>query len=361
MSKTLLVIHTPPPYGGGEIQAQHLKDYFKNKPNYIIYDYSRKSHKRSDWSKPRISTLTHGVYWILKVCWLLIVYKPKKLYFTLPKGFFAFLRNAAVIPLAKLLNIKILGELPGMSFPFLSNPNTVKYKIGLYFLSKVDEIRFLTNSILVDHSRFGLKKTVVINNGIEVPKNYIVDSDAFFAKKLQLIYIGSLEFSKGLFNSLRAINLCKDVGLNIHFNLVGSWLDETEKAKSLEYLIANSLQEYVSIHGVKTGTEKWDLFCNSAILVHPTFWDGVPLSILEALCLGIPIISTTVGGIPDTIQDNINGTLLSKNTPENIAFAIKSYYNNRHLLKEISTVNQRLFKQKFEVNIFLRKMEEWLT
>jgi hypothetical protein len=37
MKKSLLVIHTPPPYGGGEIQAQYLKEYFKDKEGFIIY------------------------------------------------------------------------------------------------------------------------------------------------------------------------------------------------------------------------------------------------------------------------------------------------------------------------------------
>lgn len=359
MKKVLLVIHTPPPFGGGEIQAQYLKDHFKENKDFIIFDYSRKTHSRSDWQRIKIRTVLHGIYWILKVSFLIIYYKPKKIYFTLPKKFSAFLRNASIIPLTKIFGIKILGDLPGTSFLFLQNPKSFKYLIGLYLLKRIDEIRFLSKKIAEEHKDLQLKNKIVINNGIKIPNNLQVNTEVFFHKILNVLYIGSLEYSKGIFNSVAAIKICKDNNIRIKLNLIGYWVQDDEKSRIENYITDHDLSDFITFHGIKTDFDKWNLFVENALLLHPTFWDGVPFSILEALALGMPVISTFVGGIPDTINNGINGTLIIQNTPESIAEALLYYYNNRSVLMEMSIRNKRLFKEKFTLDIFLKNMNTW--
>ncbi len=359
MRKILLVIHTPPPYGGGEIQALNLKNHYKSNSQFIIYDYSRKSHSRSDWEGVQLKTLLFGVLWIFRVCCLIIFHRPAKLFFTLPKGYFAFMRNAFVIPIARLFGVTILGELPGTSFPFLESKKSFKYKTGLFFLRKIDEIRFLSESILYQHYNLGLKKTLVIENGIELPVKYTVNPETFGQSPLNLIYIGALESSKGIFNLLSAVKLCVKAGIVIQLNLLGYWVVEKDKTIAEELIISENIQDYVVFHGIKTHDEKWEIFSNSAILVHPTFWDGVPLTILEAMGLGLVVISTRVGGIPDTIVNKRNGFLLDENSPEKLYESLVYCYSNRDVLKEISERNKKVFAEKYNLPIFLRNMDNW--
>ena len=129
----------------------------------------------------------------------------------------------------------------------------------------------------------------------------------------------------------------------------------------MNFISKNSLNEYITFFGVRTGEEKWKIISENTVLLHPTYWDGVPLSILEALAMGLTVISTPVGGIPDTIKNEINGLILQENTPEKIADALSLYANNRLLLEEISSRNKKLFKEKYELNIFLEKMDNWLS
>lgn len=357
--KTLLVIHTPPPFGGGEIQAQNVKNYFQNNKDFYIYDYSRKTHSREDWNKVRLNVVFHGVIWILNVSFLLIKLHPRKIYLTLPKSFFAFLRNATIFPLARLLNIKILGELPGTSFLFLEKKKSLKYKVGIYFLRQIDEIRFLSKNIADMHTKFNLKSARVIDNGVTVPKNIFIPSTIFIKEELSLVYLGSVERSKGIFNSFEAINRCKETGITTHFNVIGSWVDEQEKSEALNYIKSHSLESYITFHGVKTEQEKWNLFKMNAVLVHPTFWDGVPLSILEAMAIGLPVISTRIGGIPDTIVENRNGILLKENTPEQLFLSIQYLYFNRNVLQTMSENNIMDFQKRFDLPIFLNNMNNW--
>jgi glycosyltransferase involved in cell wall biosynthesis len=359
MKKILLVIHTPPPFGGGEVQALNLKRHFTNNPKFIIFDYSRKNHNRTNWSTINLNTIFHGILWIIKVGFLIIKYQPSKIYFTLPKSYFGFLRNMMVLPLSHLLGVKVYGELPGTSFLFLQNKNSIKYRTGLYFLRRVDEIRFLSPSIALAHKQYGLKRPIVINNGIDILPGNDVSPDIFLQNPLTLVYIGAIESSKGVFNMLKAIKICHANHIDIHLNFIGYWTYNDEKDQANEFIKNSGINDLITFHGIQTGGKKWEILSHCAVLVHPTFWDGVPLTILEALGIGIPVISTSIGGIPDTITNDVNGIILPENTPEELANAINKYYDNRQLLIEVSKANKALFNDKYKLEIFLSNMRHW--
>lgn len=360
--RILLVLHTPPPFGGGEVQAQNLKNHFSSNENYFIYDYSRKNHSRSNWSKLfDFRAIIAGIWWQIKVIFLLFYLMPSKVYFTLPKSFRAFMRNAAVIPFAKLTHTKILGELPGTSFLFLEKGRGVNYKIGLFFLRKIDEIRFLSPGIASLHAQYNFRKHVVIENGISYDNIKTIDPEVFNKPVLDLLYIGAIERSKGIFNTLEAIKICSGRGVNFNFHVIGSWSDRNEEYEALRYIESNNLSGNVVFHGILIGEFKWDILCKCSILVHPTYWDGVPLTILEALAAGLPVISTRIGGIPDTIIDGINGTILEENNPALLSQALIAFNDDREKLIKISEINKRLFKDRFDLDIFLNNMEDWFS
>ncbi|MFZ2339147.1 MAG: glycosyltransferase [Bacteroidales bacterium] len=359
-SNVLLVLHTPPPFGGGEVQAQNLKDYFSKKGNYFIYDYSRKKHSRSNWSKHfDFWAIIFGIWWQIKVIFLLFYLRPRKVYFTLPKSFRAFMRNAAVIPFAKLTHTRILGELPGTSFVFLDKGKGIRYTIGLFFLKHIDEIRFLSPRIERLHASYKFRKPVIINNGISFEGKEFVSSEVFKNPVLDLLYIGAIERSKGIFNTLEALKICSERSILFHFHVVGYWTSSREEEEAINYIELNKLSNLITFYWILTGESKWDLFRKCAILVHPTYWDGVPLTILEALAVGLPVISTNIGGIPDTIQDGINGVILPENNPGLLSQTLITLNSNREELTKMSVNNKNLFKERYDLNIFLRNMEEW--
>jgi glycosyltransferase involved in cell wall biosynthesis len=361
-TKILLVLHTPPPFGGGEIQAQNLKDYFSKKKDFYIYDYSRKNHSRSKWSKVfDIQAIIAGIWWGIKVIYLMFSLKPDKVYFTLPKSFKAFMRNASVIPFAKLTHTKILGELPGTSFLFLDRGKGIRYNIGLFFLKQIDEIRFLSPRIANIHASYKFRKPVIIENGISFPAEKYVDPQVFKRPVLDLLYIGAVERSKGIFNTLEALKICSERNVRLHFHVVGYWPDSGEEKEAISYIESHKLNTLITLHGILTGDSKWELLSKCAILVHPTYWDGVPLTILEALAIGLPVVSTNVGGIPDTIKNGVNGTILQKNNPEELSHALMHYNDNRQELLTISKNNRSLFTKRFDLKIFLNNMEKWFS
>lgn len=359
--KLLLLLFIPPPYGGGEIQGEFLKKYFEKKNNFIIYSVSRKKKNKKNQGKINLVNILFGLKWVIVSCIKILKIYPSKVYLVLPQDFYPLIRNSLIIYLCKILKIRIFAELPGTSFLFLDKKYFLSRKIGLKILRNINDIRFLSESIKKNFLQYNFRKLTVIENGVEIPENVRIKESVFEKEQLDLLYVGSLEFSKGVYKIFEFLVLAKNKGLNIRMNLVGEWKNKNEKIMIDECVEKNGLENYYIDYGIKLNEEKWEIFKSCAILLHPTYWDGVPYSILEAMGLGLVIISTNVGGIPDVVENGKNGTLLEHNTAEDIFKAVNYYFKNREAMKEISKRNIKKFQERYSKDIFLKNMENWLN
>ena len=70
------------------------------------------------------------------------------------------------------------------------------------------------------------------------------------------------------------------------------------------------LGEHVTLAGWKDANQIRDLVARSRALVMPSFAEGLPVVIMEAMALGRPVISTSIAGIPELVEDGVNGYLV---------------------------------------------------
>lgn len=357
MKKILLVIQTPPPYGGGEIQAENLKKYFGNKKDFLIYDYSRKYASKKSQEKYNLISTFFGIYWICKIYYLIIRYKPQKIYFTLPKSFFGFLRNSFVVLFASIIGIKILGELAGSDFTFIDGSGSFKDKYGKNILNKTYQIRFLSKTINDNFKKMGITNGIIINNGVEIPipEYYRVCTDY----TLHILFIGSITKEKGFFDCLKALNECKKVNIKFKFFIIGDYVSTEEKKLFIDYIKKNNLENNLHFCGIKTNKEKWDIISKCQVFLLPSYLEGVPLTILEAMSLGLTIITTPVGGIKDTVTEGENGFIVNTGDFLKIKEIIIELFNNPEILGKFRNKNILKFKKEFELSIFIKNMENW--
>lgn len=163
----------------------------------------------------------------------------------------------------------------------------------------VDKVIFLSKVMCQDFINNGLNKrqaTVVYNFHHFYPTE-IVHSDN--RQTLQILYVGALHKEKGITELLKALSEMPE--LNFHLNVCGKLTD-----KSIENIIEKSKQmlgSKVSFLGYVNGEEKTKLFYNSDILILPSYHEGLPLVIMEALGAGCAIMATAVGSIPEILSD----------------------------------------------------------
>ena len=139
--------------------------------------------------------------------------------------------------------------------------------------------------------------------------------------KLRLLSTGCSSFWKGIDVMLKIAHVLKEVGVDFEWNVAGGLSSElkeiVEKKEGLRYADNN-----INILGFCTPERLIDIMCNSTMYVHTAYIENSPNSICEAQLVGMPIVSTMVGGISTLVRNGEEGDLLPANDPWQIANAI---------------------------------------
>lgn len=148
---------------------------------------------------------------------------------------------------------------------------------------------------------FAPKKIIVMHNAVSVPKRACEPSSC-----QNVLFLGRLDVRKSPDVLLRASKkmLEENPGAKLIFG--GDGYPERYKALAYELGIADRCE----FLGWITGEDKEELFEHAGVYCLPSKNEGMPMSVLEAMAHGIPTIATPVGGVPQVIDDGVNGYLM---------------------------------------------------
>lgn len=222
---------------------------------------------------------------------------------------------------------------------------TVFKKIGLFkgLLTSlhnkyVNKTLFLSKSIQRDFVKQGFheNRTGVLynfHNLVPVLTSSVTEKE----KGLRLIYVGAIHREKGILDLLTAINDIKD--FPCHLDICGTLKDDG--IKPIFERKIQQLRGYVTCHGMVRGEEKTRLYEKADLLILPSYHEGFPMVILEALQSKCAIISTQVGATPEILNEE-NAYWVAIKSPEQIKEAILFFYNNRGILEEMKENNYKM-------------------
>lgn len=174
--------------------------------------------------------------------------------------------------------------------------------------------------------------------------------------QLILLFMSRFVTAKGMIELLEAFYKLPMYQPPIILHLVG---DGPEKTAVEKKIIELGLQEKVKLPGYIKGKEKAKALLNADVFVFPSYYrEGCPIALLEAMAAGLPLITTTVGGIPDIVIDGKNGVLLTSHTPDAIKEGIEKMLENKNKLREIGKFNKKTAWENYEANIVTSKLEQ---
>lgn len=162
--------------------------------------------------------------------------------------------------------------------------------------------------------------------------------------KIGLISTGCSNFWKGPDMMLKTAKILKSLGVNFEWNVAGS-MGEEFKALVERKEHTTFEENNVNLIGFTQPDKLSDLLCNSTLYVHTAYIENSPNSICEAQCLGVPVVSTNVGGIASLVKDRVHGVLVPANDPWQMAAAIINLASDKKLLAEYSEAS-KLFARK---------------
>jgi glycosyltransferase involved in cell wall biosynthesis len=118
------------------------------------------------------------------------------------------------------------------------------------------------------------------------------------------------------------------------------------------------LGKQYEFRGVVAGRQKSELLEMCNVFLLPSFFEGLPMALLESMSFGIVPITTNVGSIKFVINNGNNGIIVNKNSSEEIASAIEKLYTDKDYMQELSTNARKYIFSNFKPDAYIAKLNE---
>jgi glycosyltransferase involved in cell wall biosynthesis len=168
-----------------------------------------------------------------------------------------------------------------------------------------------------------------------------------------LLFLGRLERAKGIYELLEAI-----AKLSASFPKIRLLVGGDGNMKNVEaHAKKLGVQDRITLLGWVQGSQKEDLLARATLFVLPSYNEGLPMGVLEAMAVGLPVVSTPVGGIPHAVEDGVEGFLISPGNVDALCAAIEKLLLSSLLRQQMGEAAARKVRNQFAPNKVVPKIE----
>ncbi|MCP4267539.1 MAG: glycosyltransferase family 4 protein [Candidatus Brocadiaceae bacterium] len=221
----------------------------------------------------------------------------------------------------------------------------INYFILRHFFTRVVPVSHDIENVFVQKFRFRESRTVVVHNGIDIPKNIDSTNQPTNQSTDHIFHIGTvgrLMPQKDFVLFIEVAAMISQKMKNIRFSILGDGpLKELLVQKAKDLGIEDKVEFMPSLQNPFPYYYSLDIYLNTSL------FEGIPLTILEAMACRLPVVASRVGGIPEVINDNENGILVDSRDPK--VYAEKCIYllNNQYLRNNLGNSANKTIENSF--------------
>ncbi|HPP86887.1 MAG TPA: glycosyltransferase [bacterium] len=230
----------------------------------------------------------------------------------------------------------------------------------VYYLT--DKIIAISNSVaeILKQNNIQQNKILKIYNGIDIKKysqkigedkKQKIKEELNIKNEIVLLTIARLEKRKGLNYLIEAVEKLRKI--NIKLLIVGAGKEYKNLTKQVEIL---KLTNKVLFTGAKQNVN--EILQIADLFIMPSISEGLGIAIIEALAAGVPVIATNTGGIPEIVENNVNGILVEPQNSDALANAILKILTDGELLNFLKSNAQNSVCQKFDIREIIKIYQE---
>jgi len=169
-----------------------------------------------------------------------------------------------------------------------------------------------------------------------------------------VMFLGRLERSKGIFDLLDTISGLRGPVPDVRLVCAG----EGNLESAARYARRLGIEDAVRFTGWIGPTEKQSLMRRAAIFVLPSYAEGLPMSLLEAMASGLPVVATAVGGIPDVVTDGVDGLLFTPGDTATLQRLLRRLMHEPKLGMRIAMAARETVRLRFSTDRVVAQLEE---
>ena len=345
MKKNIILIGSlPPPHHGSNIYFNSL---LKSKINesFNVYHLNTSDHRSlNNLSKLDIINVFIALKNLIQLAFLINKTNPHIIYLPHSVFFLPFIRDGLLILIAHYNSkAKIVTHLHGGTYfknKFYSSSNKLIRWFIHSTISKVDVAIILGNNMKKVYNHFKINSCVIPNG-----TNLFLEP---FRKRnhksyITIGYVGNFSKNKGILDVFDVMKIILSKNKKIRLELCGEWRsDELQNKKLINDIIGNfSLDENVIFHGKLLNNDLKNFYKKIDILLFPSYNEGLPMVIIEAMGAECAVVSSKgIGAIDEVITDGSDGLLVEPGNTNQILEKLDILINNVKYRKKIA-INAR--------------------
>jgi glycosyltransferase involved in cell wall biosynthesis len=267
--------------------------------------------------------------------------------------------QALIAIVCKLLGFHIVSTIHG-GIPISKN------KVRTMFTRLVKWTAFILSDevIFVDRRARTLRKKkrgIIIENGVnighfncneklrnKIRNHYRISRDDFL-----ITFVGRISYDKGIYELLRAIYELKSMNVGGIKALFIGLIPKEENIRITKFIDDFKLFDSILLVGVKEDVLPY--YCAADVFVLPSYDEGLPLALLEAMACGLPAVVSDVGGISFVIEDFKDGILVKPRNTKDLVSKLKWCINNPDSSKKIGKNANKKIKENHDLMEMAKK------
>lgn len=359
MDKMLVVGPVPPPIHGESLAVHSVVKSDLLNRNYHISLINTNKLNVTNAGEFSIGKVLKDIKILQQVFANVFMRKKDICYISISQTRLGLLRDLVIILLCSLRSKKIITHLHGNNLGnVIDKMSRFERTLVKNIFKKIDSGIVLGNGLKNNFKGF-TKSVKVVANGVD--SNYITDEELNSKEKdiefIDIVYLSNLLESKGYQYLIEAVASLIEEGKNVRLTLAGAIFNQEKFDMIWNTVKDRGLEKRIKHLGVVDGIEKKQLLLSSDIMVLPTNYpiEGQPVSIIEGMAAGLPIIATKRGSIPDLITNN--GILIEIGSTHLVKKTLSSLINNPKELKNMSKNSRENFLNNFTLEKNIKKIQ----
>lgn len=323
---------------------------FNTKNKYLHFELGRK-----DSQKRNLTWFINILRVYLKWPYVILSAKIDLIHFNLALTKESIIRDFPLIMMARLFHKPMILHLHGGEFLMhKKNPFWMNYLLKLVFTHHMPLVVLspLEEKIIKDKS--GNNNIYILPNCIDLKDAKEYNHDPSYNECLKFLFLGRISIDKGLEFIYKAMVSLKEKGLKYKFLMAGKGPEEEIFKKKFSELLGIDFE----FKGVVAGNQKTELLKECNVFLLPSFYEGLPMALIESMSFGLVPVTTDVGSIKYVINDGINGIFVKPHSSDDIVLAVEKLSKHKKYMHELGSNARQTIFNNFNPEIYISKLNE---
>ncbi len=351
--KVLSIGPLPPPIGGMATVLQNLDPALSKIVEHRVFNTAKTTAE----DRSLLQGISNQLSLLIRYLGVLLFWRPAIVHMH-TCSFFTFWRTGLDIVLARLTARRVVLHIHGAMFhKFLNGLSPFRAGLARWLLARCHAVIVLGDDWKAIISEWtDASRIHVVVNTVPVPEQPAVRE----GKPPIVLVMANYERRKGQADLIQAVvKLSEKLGPGrVRLALYGAEFEAGERERLQAMVDELGLAEFVQIPGPAFGDAKLQAFQQADIFCLPSYDEGLPMAMLEAMAIGLPVLVTRVGAIPEVISHGQNGLLVDAGDSAAMAEALESLINNPDSSVSISEAGRKTVIDGYSMQVSVSRLQE---